>query len=86
MSERKYPPPYMDLHTLAEHICTAERTIEMWVKQGIFPAPRKQGGRNLWSWKAVEKHLAGDQKPGDNSQVTEMEQIRNATRSALRDH
>jgi len=48
----------MDLATLAEHICCAGETIEKWVRQGIFPPPRKQGGKNLWRWKEVEKHLA----------------------------
>jgi predicted DNA-binding transcriptional regulator AlpA len=53
-----YPPPFQDLRTLAEHICASESTIENWVRQGIFPAPRKVGGKNLWRWKDVEKFLA----------------------------
>jgi hypothetical protein len=40
-----YPPPFQDLATLAEHICTGESTIENWVRQGLFPAPKKIGGK-----------------------------------------
>jgi predicted DNA-binding transcriptional regulator AlpA len=40
-----YPPPFMDLAALAQHICCGESTIEVWVKQGAFPAPVKQGGK-----------------------------------------
>jgi predicted DNA-binding transcriptional regulator AlpA len=53
-----YPPPFQDLATLAEHICAGESTIERWVKEGKFPLPKMQGGKRLWSWKEVEKHLA----------------------------
>jgi len=61
MTERlPYPPPIMDLATLALHICTGESTIETWVKLGLFPPPRKQGGKRLWVWKVVERHIAGD--------------------------
>jgi hypothetical protein len=53
-------PPFQDLATLALHICSGESTIENWVKLGLFPPPKKIGGKRLWSWKEVEKHLAGD--------------------------
>ena len=56
-----YPPPWQDLRTLAEHICAAESTIENWVRQGIFPPPRKVGGKNMWRWKEVDTY------PGDVS-------------------
>lgn len=55
---QRHPPPFMDLATLAEHICCGESTIEAWVKQGIFPCPVRQGGKRLWQWKEVERHLA----------------------------
>jgi predicted DNA-binding transcriptional regulator AlpA len=54
-----YPPPYQDLATLALHICAGQSTIEQWVKNGLFPAPRKVGGKRLWCWQEVESHLAG---------------------------
>lgn len=83
-----YPPPWQDLATLAKHICAGERTIERWVKEGVFPGPRKRvKGKNLWWWKEVEEHLAGDaakkapsppsRKPGD---------ITNAGRAATNRH
>lgn len=82
-----YPPPFMSLAVLAKHICVGEATIERWVKEGLIPRPRKIKGKNLWWWKEVEKHLAGDaaesapsspsRKPGD---------ITNATRAASGRH
>ena len=53
-----YPPPFQDLATLSENICCGESTIENWVRQGIFPAPKKIGGKRLWEWKVVQRHLA----------------------------
>lgn len=52
-----YPPPYMDLSTLAAHLCMGESTIEDHVRRGMFPAPIMQGGKRLWSWKTVQRHL-----------------------------
>lgn len=52
-----YPPPYMDLPTLAAHLCMGESTIEDHVRRGIFPPPIKQGTKNLWSWKSIQRHL-----------------------------
>jgi predicted DNA-binding transcriptional regulator AlpA len=80
-----YPPPYQDLRTLSEHICAAESTIENWVRQGKFPAPLKIGGKNLWQWKEVEKHLARANDLAASSD-DELQRITNATRRALRDH
>lgn len=77
-----YPPPFQDLATLAEHICAAESTIEGWVKQGIFPAPRLQGGKRLWRWKDVERHLAGDEDAVSASPDQIVDRIKNATRAA----
>ena len=85
MSERiPYPPPYQDLRTLSEHICAGESTIENWVKLGLFPAPTKIGGKRLWRWKDVERHLA-DRSAGVASSADDMaERIKNATRQAVR--
>jgi hypothetical protein len=74
-----YPPPFQDLRTLAEHVCASERAIEYWVKMGLFPQPRMQGGKRLWRWKDVEKHLAAD----SGSAPTTADSIREATRNAL---
>jgi hypothetical protein len=76
-----YPPPYQDIATLSEHICAAESTIENWVKMGLFPAPKKVGGKRLWQWKEVERHLAAN---GEGVPTLDQvaERITNATRQA----
>lgn len=84
-----YPPPWMDLTTLAEHICCGERTIETWIRQGTFPQPKRQGGKRLWRWKDVEKHLALSDNLSAQSEADEVLRISNATRQAYasaRDH
>lgn len=69
-------PPFMDLGTLSEHICLSPDTIEAHVRQGIFPAPRKQGGKRLWSWAKVRRHL----DPPDNETPTSpSDQVREIT-------
>ena len=82
MPAREYPPPFQDLRTLSEHICVAESTIENWVKIGIFPPPKKHGGKRLWQWKEVERHLAGRGEDVAPSPDEQAERIRNATRQA----
>jgi predicted DNA-binding transcriptional regulator AlpA len=77
-----YPPPFQDLETLAEHICVGQSTIENWVRTGLFPAPKKIGGKRLWEWKAVTRHLANSANPGAASLDQQAEAIRNATRAA----
>jgi predicted DNA-binding transcriptional regulator AlpA len=80
-----YPPPFQDLRTLAEHICASESTIESWVRQGIFPAPRKIGGKRLWRWKEVERYLAGANDLTASSD-DELRRITDATRQAADHH
>jgi predicted DNA-binding transcriptional regulator AlpA len=77
-----YPPPYQDLATLSQHICAAESTIENWVRIGIFPQPRKVGGKRLWQWKEVERHLAKMNDTADSLPDEEAQRIREATRAA----
>jgi len=78
-----YPPPFQDLATLAEHICAGESTIENWVRQGLFPQPRKIGGKRLWQWKEVERHLAA---MSETSALLsdEAQRITEATRAAAK--
>lgn len=84
MTERlPYPPPFMDLRTLAEHICAGESTIENWVKLGTFPKPRLQGGKRFWRWKEVERHLADERDDAPTAPSEQAERIRDATRRAL---
>jgi predicted DNA-binding transcriptional regulator AlpA len=77
-----YPPPFQDLPTLAEHICAGESTIENWVRLGIFPPPKKVGGKRLWRWKDVERHLAAVGELPASSPDEEAQRIREATRAA----
>jgi len=83
MSVLPYPPPFQDLATLAEHICAGESTIENWVRMGLFPAPKKIGGKRLWSWKEVERYLAPGDATALPSKIDLTEKIRLATRSAM---
>jgi hypothetical protein len=78
-----YPPPYQDLATLALHICAAESTIENWVRLGLFPEPRKVGGKRLWSWKEVERHIAGTKELTAASPDELAERIKNGTKQAV---
>jgi predicted DNA-binding transcriptional regulator AlpA len=77
-----YPPPFQDLATLAEHICAGESTIENWVRMGIFPQPRKVGGKRLWQWTEVVKHLAAMDSSASSLPDDEARRIREATRAA----
>jgi predicted DNA-binding transcriptional regulator AlpA len=77
-----YPPPFQDLATLAEHICAGESTIENWVKQGLFPKPVLQGGKRLWRWKEVERHLVAMSEAGASSPDEQAKQITENTRAA----
>ncbi len=77
-------PPFLDLSTLALHICASERSIENWVRMGIFPPPRMQGGKRLWRWSEVERHLAGEGEPQQNEPVDLAARIKEGTWRAAR--
>jgi predicted DNA-binding transcriptional regulator AlpA len=78
-----YPPPFMSLPVLAEHICAGESTIENWVKIGIFPEPKLIGGKRLWRWKEVERHLAREPETEQpTSDPDRLRRITDATRKA----
>lgn len=64
--ETGHIPSFMDIDRLSREICLSPDTIEAHVRQGIFPAPRKQGGKRLWSWAKVRRHL----DPPDNEAPT----------------
>ena len=75
-----YPPPWMDLATLAAHTCLSESTIEAMVRRGALPQPRNpSGGKRLWRWKDIDKALAGETE----SASAEVKRITDATRQAL---
>ena len=83
MPSTPYPPAWLDLATLSEWICSGESTIEKWVKEGKFPEPVMQGGKRLWRWKEVEKHLA---RGPDLQAQSDVERIREATRAISAQH
>jgi predicted DNA-binding transcriptional regulator AlpA len=68
-----YPPPFQELRTLAAHICISESTIERKVREGTFPAPRKNKcGKNLW---VRDEVVAWLKAPDDDEAAKEMERI-----------
>lgn len=73
-----YPPPWMDMATLVEHICVSPSTVDNWVAQGILPPPRKRGGKLMWKWQEVDERLTlgRDGQPDDLA-----ERVRNGTRA-----
>lgn len=75
-----YPPPYQDIETLCLHLCIHPNTVDSWVKHGLLPAPKMVGGKRLWRWTEVQKHLDGEE-PG-MSPVSLAERIRHATKQA----
>lgn len=78
-------PPFMDIGTLAEHLCISTGTIENWVRMGYLPPSRKVGGKRLWRWQEVERRIA----PPDNlipvSPDEQADRIRNATKAAFKE-
>jgi hypothetical protein len=73
-----YIPPWMDLPTLAQHLCQSPNTIEKWAKEGIIPPPRRPGRKRMWKWSEVDDRLTA----GKDSLDPQAERIRNATRAA----
>lgn len=69
-------PPYQDIATLTENLCISERTVDVWVKQGLLPPPVTRGTKRLWKWSQVEQYLDGS---GAGPEA-ELEDIRNETR------
>jgi predicted DNA-binding transcriptional regulator AlpA len=75
-----YPPPWLDMPALCQHICCSATTVDTWVMQGILPAPRKRGGKQMWKWSEVDEWLTrGNENATPDA---EAERIRNATRRA----
>lgn len=76
-----YPPPFMCLSTLAEHICLSERAIEQWVSDGRLPPPKTRRGKRLWRWTEVVQYLDNDSGIVPNDVATN---ITEATRHAAK--
>lgn len=76
-----YPPPWMDLETLAAHICVAPRSVTNWVAQGILPPARKRGGKLMWKWNEVDDWLTRGKSDGSPNDIAE--RVRNGTRKEV---
>lgn len=70
-------PPWQDAPTLCANICISPCTLDNWVQQGLLPPPKKVGGKRLWKWVDVERHLEGT---GVDPLA---ERVHNATKNAL---
>ena len=71
-----YPPPWMDMPTLCQHICASPNTVDSWVAKGVLPAPVKREGKQLWQWEQVQDWL----KNGGPSSDSLADRVRNGTR------
>jgi hypothetical protein len=71
----------MDKATLGKHICLSDRAIDAWVKSGELPPGQLHGGKLMWRWADVDKHL---RKRKDAPPINRAEAIRNGTREAAR--
>lgn len=81
-----YPPPYLTLDKLAEHLSVSQHTIELWVERGILPPPRKPGkGVRLWKWKEVEKAMDRLAQQEERAPLS-ADDIRRATSEAAARH
>jgi hypothetical protein len=73
-------PAYVDVTRLCRELCICERTAEMWVRQGILPAPRQRGHKRLWKWIEVERYLDGGAPGVAPSADPEAERVRDGTK------
>lgn len=59
-----YPPPFMGLATLAEHLSVSHDDIWLMVRKGALPVPITKMGEPIWRWEAVKTFIATTSKPG----------------------
>lgn len=67
MDEEYKIPAFMDVSTLAAHMCLDNETVLQWVEQGALPQPIIRNGRKRWRWRDVERAMSGD--AGEYSRV-----------------
>ena len=60
MPSTLHPPAWMDLGTLAEHICLSADEIDKAIKEEGFPSSKQRNGKTLWKWSEVDRHLVGE--------------------------
>ena len=78
LEREKRIPAYVDIARLCFELSICDRTAEAWVRQGILPAPRQRGGKRLWKWTEVERHLDDGATGTPASADSEAERIRDA--------
>lgn len=81
--ETGHVPSFVDIDRLSMEVCLSPDTIEAHVKQGIFPPPRKQGGKRLWSWAKVRRHLDPPDGETPTSPLDQAREITNAVRKEI---
>jgi hypothetical protein len=75
-----YPPPYQDIDVLCEHLSICSSTVEAWMRLGKLPPPKIRDGKRLWKWIEVERCLDAWGEQAQQSDCSEAERIRDATR------
>lgn len=75
-------PPWLDMDMMCLCLPISPNTVDKWVKDGLLPAPRYRGGKQMWKWSEVDEYLTGGEV---RSADPEAERIRNGTRRALED-
>ncbi len=67
--DRWYPevPAVMNAKQLADLLQTSDQIVRLWVREGIIPAHRKEGGRKLYFLRheIFEWLMAGRYVPGE---------------------
>ena len=71
-----YPPPWMDMPTLCQHISASPNTVDSWVAKGKLPPPVRVEGKQLWEWDQVCDWI----KNGGPSSDSLADRVRNGTR------
>lgn len=83
MTKLSYPPPYMTIDVLAQHLCVCPDTIERWTACGVLPKPAKPMGVRLWRWASIDKTLLdGPPKPEVQSEPEDDPFVAGAQRAA----
>lgn len=78
-------PEWVDKARLCFETCTSDSTIDVWVRSGVIPEPKKRGGKLMWKWATVNDWLENGsptaQPTKDNDRVVQMrEAMREASR------
>jgi excisionase family DNA binding protein len=71
--DRWYPEvrPVMDSKQLAELLNTSDQIIRLWVREGVIPAHRREGGRKhhflrheIFEWLMASRYTPGEDVDG----------------------